>query len=185
MPAGLGHRRDQVWPPVGVLRPVARDLQRYNLIASTIRQETYSYDRQVENTSIGATGTKCTSYINKIHAEISLSRKLLAEMQLSLDSYTASESKTPQSASSIRVRDQKVLECEEKMWTFTHNSYTNRLSLSLELEEDKEEKRTSKQKKVTYQMQDGTEKSETFKPADVDKVTKQRLSSLSTRESSR
>ena len=90
-------------------------LEMCSVVAGVIRQETFDMVRQVamESTSIGETKIKCTSSTDKIQAELAVSRQLLADMQLSLDSFT--KLKTPQSD----LRDQRVLECEEA-WTFPH-----------------------------------------------------------------
>ena len=84
-------------------------LEMCSVVAGVIRQETFDMVRQVamESTSIGETKIKCTSSTDKIQAELAVSRQLLADMQLSLDSFT--KLKTPQSD----LRDQRVLECEE------------------------------------------------------------------------
>ena len=159
----------EAFPPFSATDHVRKDHERKmagclleicSIVAGVIRQEAFDMVRQVESTSIGETKTKCSSSIDKIQSELTASRKLLADMQLSLGSYTTL--KTPQS----NLRDQRVLECEEA-WGFTHTSYTNRSSLGLELDEaDADRKRTNAQKKVTFQSPDGTSKTENFKAAD-------------------
>ena len=159
------------YPPVGNLVPEEtrqaaknkmsghlRDL--CNIIAGVIRQETFDKVRQVESSSIGEARFKCSSSIDKIHAQLVIARKQLVDIESSIDDFT--KLKTPQS----NMRDQRVLECEES-WSFTHDSYTTRSSLGMELDSaEAERKKTNQQKNVTYQTIDGANKTEKWKAAD-------------------
>ena len=125
----------ETYPPPSAIDQVRKEHRRKlsgyileicSIVAGVIHQETFDKVRQVESTSVGEAKVKSSSKIDKIQAELAAARKLLGDIESSIGDFT--KLKTPQSD----MRDQRVLECEAP-WSFTHNSYTTRFSLIMEL----------------------------------------------------